>query len=151
MALAPSLSHPPDRLRPPLRHQDGGAASTGNPPRWGRTCSIVNLAVEGNKEASGQAAFEVIAVDDRANDTGSSAKQLVDAGVVADWPPELRGQHRRCPDLRRKHPADGVSITPNSPRWATPHRPVANDTLQAKAIGSFASFKAKYALLLTAR
>jgi branched-chain amino acid transport system substrate-binding protein len=100
----------------------------------------------------------VIAVDDRANaETGKEvAKQLVDAGVVAVIGHLNSGVSiAAAPIYAEKHIAQlAISTNPN-PKFTqlgfdTTFRLVANDVLQAKAIGSFSASQfpaTKYALL----
>ena len=121
----------------------------------------VNLAVEElNKEGvriNGKAVtFEVVAVDDRANaDTGKEvAKQLVDAGVVAVIGHLNSGVSIAAAPIYAEKNIAQMAISTNPKYTALGHpttfRLVANDTLQAKAIGSFSAsqFKStKYALL----
>ncbi len=121
----------------------------------------VNLAVEElNKEGvkiNGKAVtFEVVAVDDRANaDTGKEvAKQLVDAGVVAVIGHLNSGVSIAAAPIYAEKSIPQMAISTNPKFTALGHpttfRLVANDTLQAKAIGSFSAsqFKStKYALL----
>ena len=121
----------------------------------------VNLAVEElNKEGvriNGKSVtFEVIAVDDRANaDTGKEvAKQLVDAGVVAVIGHLNSGVSIAAAPIYAEKSIAQMAISTNPKFTALGHpttfRLVANDTLQAKAIGSFSAsqFKStKYALL----
>ncbi|MBK6294924.1 MAG: branched-chain amino acid ABC transporter substrate-binding protein [Rhodoferax sp.] len=121
----------------------------------------VNLAVEElNKEGvriNGKAVtFEVVAVDDRANaDTGKEvAKQLVDAGVVAVIGHLNSGVSIAAAPIYAEKNIAQMAISTNPKFTALGHpttfRLVANDTLQAKAIGSFSAsqFKStKYALL----
>jgi branched-chain amino acid transport system substrate-binding protein len=89
--------------------------------------------------------FEVIAVDDRANaDTGKEvAKQLVDAGVVAVIGHLNSGVSIPTAPIyaERNLPQMTVSTNPKFTELGldTTFRLLANDNLQAKAMGSFAS------------
>jgi branched-chain amino acid transport system substrate-binding protein len=121
----------------------------------------VKLAVEElNKEAfkikGKPVTIEIIAVDDRSNaDTGKEvAKQLVDAGVVAVIGHLNSGVSiAAAPIYAEKHIAQlAISTNPKFTAlgFDTTFRLVANDTLQAKAIGSFSASKfaaTKYAVL----
>ena len=81
-----------------------------------------------------------MAVDDRANaDTGKVAQQLVNAGVVAVIGHLNSGVSIAAAPIyaERISPRWRFPPIPNSRRWApTTFRLVANDNLQAKAIGS---------------
>lgn len=121
----------------------------------------VALAVEEinkeNPKVNGKAVvFEVVAVDDRANaDTGKEvAKQLVDAGVVAVIGHLNSGVSIAAAPIYAEKNIAQLAISTNPKFTAlglpTTFRLVANDTLQAKAMGSYSvsHFKAsKYAVL----
>jgi len=121
----------------------------------------VNLAVEElNKEGftikGHRVAIEVVAVDDRANaDTGKEvAQQLVDAGVVAVIGHLNSGVSIAAAPIYVKEHIAQMAISTN-PKFTqlgldTTFRLVANDVLQAKAIGSYSASQfqgTKYALL----
>lgn len=89
--------------------------------------------------------LEVVAVDDRANaDTGKEvAKQLVDAGVVAVIGHLNSGVSIAAAPIYASASIAQLAISTN-PKYTelglpTTFRLVANDTLQAKAMGSFAA------------
>jgi len=89
--------------------------------------------------------LEVVAVDDRANaDTGKQvAQQLVDAGVVAVVGHLNSGVSIAAAPIYAEKNIAQLAISTN-PKYTelglpTTFRLVANDTLQAKAIGSFAA------------
>ena len=134
----------------------GNLAALGQDLLNGVNLAIEELNKEGFKINGKSVTFEVVAVDDRANaETGKEvAKQLVDAGVVAVIGHLNSGVSiAAAPIYAEKHIAQmAISTNPKftSLGLDTTFRLVANDTLQAKAIGSFSAsqFKAtKYALL----
>ncbi|PQA76374.1 branched-chain amino acid ABC transporter substrate-binding protein [Rhodoferax sp. TS-BS-61-7] len=121
----------------------------------------VNLAVEelnkeGYKVKGKTVTFEVVAVDDRANaDTGKEvAQQLVDAGVVAVIGHLNSGVSIAAAPIYAEKGIAQLAISTN-PKYTqlgldTTFRLVANDTLQAKAIGSYSASQfsgTKFALL----
>lgn len=134
----------------------GNLAALGQDLLNGVNLAVEELNKEGFKIKGKPVTFEVIAVDDRANaDTGKEvAQQLVDAGVVAVIGHLNSGVSiAAAPIYAEKHIAQlAISTHPKFTAlgFNTTFRLVANDTLQAKAIGSFsaAQFKAsKYAVL----
>ena len=134
----------------------GNLAALGQDLLNGVNLAVEELNKEGFKVNGKTVTFEVIAVDDRANaETGKEvAKQLVDAGVVAVIGHLNSGVSiAAAPIYAEKHIAQmAISTNPKFTAlgFDTTFRLVANDTLQAKAIGSFSAsqFKAtKYALL----
>lgn len=121
----------------------------------------VNLAVEelnkeGFKVKGKTVTFEVVAVDDRASaETGKEvAKQLVDAGVVAVIGHLNSGVSIAAAPIYAEKGIAQLAISTN-PKYTqlgldTTFRLVANDTLQAKAIGSYSAAQfsgTKFALL----
>ncbi len=121
----------------------------------------VNLAVEelnkeGFKVKGKSVTFEVVAVDDRANaDTGKEvAQQLVDAGVVAVIGHLNSGVSIAAAPIYAAKGIPQLAISTN-PKYTelglgTTFRLVANDNLQAKAIGSYSASQfsgTKFALL----
>lgn len=92
-----------------------------------------------------QVQFEVVAVDDRANaQTGVEvAKQLVDAGVVAVIGHLNSGVSIAAAPIYAEKSIAQLAISTNPKYTALGHpttfRLVANDTLQAKAIGSYSA------------
>lgn len=134
----------------------GNLAALGQDLLNGVNLAVEELNKEGFKINGKSVTFEVVAVDDRANaETGKEvAKQLVDAGVVAVIGHLNSGVSiAAAPIYAEKHIAQmAISTNPKFTALGldTTFRLVANDTLQAKAIGSFSAsqFKAtKYALL----
>jgi branched-chain amino acid transport system substrate-binding protein len=134
----------------------GNLAALGKDLLNGVQLAVEELNKEGVKINGKSVTFEVVAVDDRANaDTGKEvAKQLVDAGVVAVIGHLNSGVSiAAAPIYAEKHiPQMAISTNPKFTALGldTTFRLVANDTLQAKAIGSFSvsQFKAtKYAML----
>lgn len=134
----------------------GNLAALGKDLLNGVQLAVEELNKEGVKINGKSVTFEVVAVDDRANaDTGKEvAKQLVDAGVVAVIGHLNSGVSiAAAPIYAEKHiPQMAISTNPKFTALGldTTFRLVANDTLQAKAIGSFSAsqFKAtKYAML----
>jgi branched-chain amino acid transport system substrate-binding protein len=117
---------------------------------------VDELNKEGFKLNGKPVSFEIVAVDDRANaDTGKEvAKQLVDAGVVAVIGHLNSGVSIAAAPIYAEKNIAQLAISTNPKFTAlgfnTTFRLVANDTLQAKAIGSYSAsqFKAtKYAML----
>lgn len=134
----------------------GNLAALGKDLLNGVQLAVEELNKEGVKINGKSVTFEVVAVDNRANaDTGKEvAKQLVDAGVVAVIGHLNSGVSiAAAPIYAEKHiPQMAISTNPKFTALGldTTFRLVANDTLQAKAIGSFSAsqFKAtKYAML----
>jgi branched-chain amino acid transport system substrate-binding protein len=134
----------------------GNLAALGKDLLNGVQLAVEELNKEGVKINGKTVTFEVVAVDDRANaETGKEvAKQLVDAGVVAVIGHLNSGVSiAAAPIYAEKHiPQMAISTNPKFTALGldTTFRLVANDTLQAKAIGSFSAsqFKAtKYAML----
>jgi branched-chain amino acid transport system substrate-binding protein len=121
----------------------------------------VNMAVEelnkeGYKVKGKTVTFEVVAVDDRANaETGKEvAQQLVDAGVVAVIGHLNSGVSIAAAPIYAAKSIPQLAISTN-PKYTqlgfdTTFRLVANDNLQAKAIGSYSASQfsgTKFALL----
>ena len=134
----------------------GNLAALGQDLLNGVNLAVEELNKEGFKIGGKAVTFEVIAVDDRANaDTGKEvAKQLVDAGVVAVIGHLNSGVSIAAAPIYAEKSIAQMAISTNPKFTALGHpttfRLVANDTLQAKAIGSFSAsqFKStKYALL----
>ncbi|CAM8620104.1 LivK ABC-type branched-chain amino acid transport systems, periplasmic component [Comamonadaceae bacterium] len=110
----------------------------------------VNLAAEeinkeGYKVKGKTVTFEIVAVDDKANaETGKAvAQQLVDAGVVAVIGHLNSGVSIAAAPIYAGHNIAQLAISTN-PKFTqlgldTTFRLVANDTLQAKAIGSYSA------------
>jgi branched-chain amino acid transport system substrate-binding protein len=134
----------------------GNLAALGQDLLNGVNLAVEELNKEGVKVNGKSVTFEVVSVDDRANaETGKEvAKQLVDAGVVAVIGHLNSGVSIAAAPIYAEKNIAQMAISTN-PKFtalglSTTFRLVANDTLQAKAIGSFSAsqFKAtKYALL----
>jgi len=134
----------------------GNLAPLGQDLLNGVTLAVEELNKEGFKIKGRPVTIEIIAVDDRANaETGKEvAQQLVDAGVVAVIGHLNSGVSiAAAPIYAGKHIAQlAISTNPKFTAlgFDTTFRLVANDTLQAKAIGSFSVSKfaaTKYAAL----
>lgn len=134
----------------------GNLAALGQDLLNGVTLAVDELNKEGFKLSGKPVSFEIVAVDDRANaDTGKEvARQLVDAGVVAVIGHLNSGVSIAAAPIYAEKNIAQLAISTNPKFTAlgfnTTFRLVANDTLQAKAMGSFsaAQFKAsKYAVL----
>jgi branched-chain amino acid transport system substrate-binding protein len=123
----------------------GNLAPLGNDMLNGVKLAAEELNKEGIRIKGRIVNFEVVAVDDRANaDTGKEvAKQLVDAGVVAVIGHLNSGVSIATAPIYADANIAQLAISTN-PKYTslghdTTFRLVANDTLQAKAIGSFAA------------
>ncbi len=134
----------------------GNLAALGQDLLNGVNLAVEELNQEGIKINGKRISFEVVAVDDRADPTTARevAKQLVDAGVVAVIGHLNSGQSiEAAPIYAAKHIAQlAISTNPKFTQLGldTTFRLVANDNLQAKAIGSFSVSQfpsTKYALL----
>lgn len=134
----------------------GNLAALGQDLLNGVNLAVEELNREGFKIKGKPVTIEVIAVDDRANaDTGKEvAKQLVDAGVVAVIGHLNSGVSIAAAPIYAEKSIAQLAISTNPKYTAlglnTTFRLVANDNLQAKAIGSFSAsqFKAtRYAML----
>lgn len=134
----------------------GNLAALGQDLLNGVTLAVDELNKEGFKLNGKPVTFEVVAVDDRASaDTGQEvARQLVDAGVVAVIGHLNSGVSIAAAPIYAEKNIAQLAISTNPKYTAlglnTTFRLVANDTLQAKAMGSFAAsqFKVtKYAML----
>ena len=123
----------------------GPLAALGQDMHNGVKLAVDELNRGGFKLKGKPVTLEVVAMDDRANaDTGKQvAQQLVDAGVVAVIGHLNSGVSiQAAPIYGAKHIAQlAISTNPKYTELglATTFRLVANDTLQAKAIGSFAA------------
>lgn len=125
----------------------GGLAALGQDLLNGVNLAVEELNKEGVRVKGKAVKFEVIAVDDRANaDTGREvARQLVDAGVVAVIGHLNSGVSIAAAPIYAEHNIAQMAISTN-PKYtslglSTTFRLVANDTLQAKAIGSYSVTK----------
>lgn len=134
----------------------GNLAAMGQDLLNGVTLAVEEINKEGPKVNGKPVVFEVVAMDDRASvDTGKEvAKKLVDAGVVAVIGHLNSGVSIAAAPIYAEQNIAQLAISTNPKFTAlglpTTFRLVANDTLQAKAMGSFSAthFKAsKYAVL----
>lgn len=123
----------------------GNLAPQGTDLLNGVKLAVAELNKQGFKLKGKPASFEIVAVDDRASpDTGKEvAKQLVDAGVVAVIGHLNSGVSIPTAPIYAEKGIVQLAISTN-PKYTelglpTALRLVANDTLQAKAIGSFAA------------
>jgi branched-chain amino acid transport system substrate-binding protein len=134
----------------------GNLASLGQDLLNGVNLAVAELNKEGFRVKGKLVKLEVVAMDDRANaDTGKEvARQLVDSGVVAVIGHLNSGVSiAAAPIYAEKNIAQmAISTNPKFTQLGLPttFRLVANDTLQAKAIGSFSGSKfqaTKYAVV----
>ena len=134
----------------------GNLAALGQDLLNGVNLAVEELNKEGYKIKGKTVTFEVVAVDDRSNaETGKEvAKQLVDAGVVAVIGHLNSGVSIAAAPIYAEKGIAELAISTN-PKFTqlgfdTTFRLVANDTLQAKAIGSYSASQfpdTKYAIL----
>ncbi len=156
-ALLQACDSPPDTLKIGVAQPlTGNLASLGQDLLNGVTLAVEELNKKGFTVNGKPVLLEVVAMDDRANaSTGVEvAHQLVDAGVVAVIGHLNSGVSiAAAPVYAAKNIAQlAISTNPKFTQlgFNTTFRLVANDTLQAKAIGSYSAsqFKAtKYAVL----
>ena len=123
----------------------GNLAPLGNDLLNGVKLAVDELNKEGFKVKGKSVTLEIVAVDDRSNpETGKEvAKQLVDAGVVAVIGHLNSGVSIPAAPIYAEKGIAQLAISTN-PKYTALNLPttlriVANDTLQAKAIGSFAA------------
>ncbi len=134
----------------------GNLAALGQDLLNGVNLAVAELNQEGVRVKGKQVTLEVVAVDDKASpDTGKEvARQLVDAGVVAVIGHLNSGVSIAAAPIYAEKSIAQIAISTN-PKFTqlgfpTAFRLVANDTLQAKAIGSFSASKfpaTKYAVV----
>lgn len=134
----------------------GNLAALGQDLLNGVNLAVAELNKEGFRVKGKLVALEVVAVDDRGSpDTGKEvARQLVDAGVVAVIGHLNSGVSIAAAPIYAEKNIAQMAISTN-PKYtqlglSTTFRLVANDTLQAKAIGSFSASKfraSKYAVV----
>jgi len=134
----------------------GNLAALGQDLLNGVNLAVSELNREGFRVKGKLVTLEVIAVDDRASpETGKEvARQLVDAGVVAVIGHLNSGVSIAAAPIYAEKSIAQMAISTN-PKYTqlglpTTFRLVANDTLQAKAIGSFSASKfraTKYAVV----
>ena len=123
----------------------GNLAALGQDLLNGVTMAVEELNKEGYKLKGKPLQFEVVSVDDKANaDTGKEvAQQLVEAGVVAVIGHLNSGVSIAAAPVYATQGIPQLAISTN-PKFTqlgldTTFRLVANDTLQAKAIGSYSA------------
>jgi branched-chain amino acid transport system substrate-binding protein len=134
----------------------GNLSALGQDLLNGVNMAVEELNKEGYKVKGKTVTFEVVAVDDRANaETGKEvAQQLVDAGVVAVIGHLNSGVSIAAAPIYAAKSIPQLAISTN-PKYTqlgfdTTFRLVANDNLQAKAIGSYSASQfsgTKFALL----
>lgn len=134
----------------------GNLSALGQDLLNGVNMAVEELNKEGYKVKGKTVTFEVVAVDDRANaETGKEvAQQLVDAGVVAVIGHLNSGVSIAAAPIYAAKGIPQLAISTN-PKYTelgldTTFRLVANDKLQAKAIGSYSASQfsgTKFALL----
>ena len=129
----------------------GNLAALGQDMHNGVKLAVEELNKGGFKIKGKPVTIEIVAVDDRASaDTGKQvAQQLVDAGVVAVIGHLNSGVSIAAAPIYAERNIAQLAISTN-PKYtelghATTFRLVANDMLQAKAIGSFAASHIKAA------
>lgn len=123
----------------------GPLAALGQDMHNGVKLAVDELNKQGFKVKGKPVTLEIVAVDDRANaDNGKQvAQQLVDAGVVAVIGHLNSGVSIAAAPIYAEKGIPQLAISTN-PKYTdlgheTTFRLVANDTLQAKAIGSYAA------------
>ncbi|MCX7279625.1 MAG: branched-chain amino acid ABC transporter substrate-binding protein [Burkholderiales bacterium] len=157
VALLHGCDSPPSTIKIGVAQPlTGNLAPLGQDMLNGVTLAVEELNKQGFKVNGKPVTLEVVAVDDRADaKTGVEvAHQLVDAGVVAVIGDLNSGVSIAAAPVYAEKSIAQLAISTN-PKFTqlglnTTFRLVANDTLQAKAIGSFAASQikgSKYALL----
>lgn len=144
--LAGCMNNIPDVIKVGVAQPlSGNLAPQGNDLLNGVKLAVDELNKAGFKVKGKSVTLEIIAVDDRSNpETGKEvAKQLVDAGVVAVIGHLNSGVSIPAAPIYAASGIAQLAISTN-PKYTTLNLPttfriVANDTLQAKAIGSFAA------------
>ena len=164
VALAASASFlltgcdtPPDTIRIGVAQPlSGNLAALGQDLHNGVKLAVAELNKEGFKIKGKPVTIEIVAMDDRSDPaTGKEiAQKLLDAGVVAVIGNLNSGVSIEAAPIYASKDVAQLAISTN-PKFtqlglSTTYRLVANDTLQAKAIGSFAANQlgaAKYAVV----
>lgn len=144
--LAGCMNNMPDVIKIGVAQPlSGNLAPQGNDLLNGVKLAVEELNKTGFKVKGKSVTLEIIAVDDRSNpETGKEvAKQLVDAGVVAVIGHLNSGVSIPAAPIYASNGIAQLAISTN-PKYTALNLPttlriVANDTLQAKAIGSFAA------------
>jgi len=145
-ALLAGCDSPPAVIRIGVAQpMTGNLAALGQDMHNGVKLAVEELNNGGFKIKGKPVSIEIVAVDDRANaDTGKQvAQQLVDAGVVAVIGHLNSGVSIAAAPIYASKNIAQLAISTN-PKYTelghdTTLRLVANDTLQARAIGSFAA------------
>ncbi len=156
-ALLSGCDNPPDTIKIGVAQPlTGNLAALGQDLHNGVKLAVAELNKEGFKIKGKPVTIEIVAMDDRSDAaTGKQvAQQLVDAGVVAVIGNLNSGVSIESAPIYAARDIAQLAISTN-PKFtqlglATTYRLVANDMLQAKAIGSFAANQlkaAKYAVL----
>lgn len=156
-ALLSGCDNPPDTIKIGVAQPlTGNLAALGQDLHNGVKLAVAELNKEGFKIKGKPVTIEIVAMDDRSDAaTGKQvAQQLVDAGVVAVIGNLNSGVSIESAPIYATKDIAQLAISTN-PKFtqlglATTYRLVANDMLQAKAIGSFAANQlkaAKYAVL----
>lgn len=146
IALLSGCDRTPDTIKIGVAQPlTGKRAERGQDLLNGVNLAVANLNKEGFKIKGKTVKIEVVALDDKADIASGKlvAQQLVDAGVVAVIGHLLSGVSiGAAPIYAAAHiPQLAISTNPKFTQLEldTTFRLVANDTLQAKAIGSFAA------------
>ncbi|HEY3046199.1 MAG TPA: branched-chain amino acid ABC transporter substrate-binding protein [Polaromonas sp.] len=145
-ALLTGCDNPPDTIKIGVAQPlSGNIAALGQDLHNGVKLAVAELNKEGFKIKGKPVTIEIVAMDDRSDAaTGKEvAQQLVDAGVVAVIGNLNSGVSIEAAPIYAAKDIAQLAISTN-PKFtqlglATAYRLVANDTLQAKAIGSFAA------------
>ncbi|CAM8645728.1 LivK ABC-type branched-chain amino acid transport systems, periplasmic component [Comamonadaceae bacterium] len=133
----------------------GNLAALGQDLLNGVNLAVAEINKEGYKVKGKTVTFEVIAVDDKGDEATAKqvAKELVDAGVVAVIGHLNSGQSIAAAPIYAEKDIPQLAISTNPKFTAlglpTTFRLVANDVLQAKAIGSYSASQftgSRYAL-----
>lgn len=144
--LLSGCDNPPDTIKIGVAQPlSGNLAALGQDLLNGVKLAVAEINKEGFKIKGKPVTIEIVAMDDRSDAaTGKEvAQQLVDAGVVAVIGNLNSGVSIEAAPIYGAKDITQLAISTN-PKFtqlglATTYRLVANDTLQAKAIGSFAA------------
>lgn len=145
-ALLTGCDNPPDTIKIGVAQPlSGNIAALGQDLHNGVKLAVAELNKEGFKIKGKSVTIEIVAMDDRSDAaTGKEvAQQMVDAGVVAVIGNLNSGVSIEAAPIYAAKDIAQLAISTN-PKFTqlgltTTYRLVANDTLQAKAIGSFAA------------
>ena len=144
--LLTGCDNPPDTVRIGVAQPlTGNLAELGQDLHNGVKLAVAELNKEGFKIKGKPVTLEIVAMDDRSDPaTGKEvAQKMIDAGVVAVIGNLNSGVSIEAAPIYAAKDIAQLAISTN-PKFtqlglATTYRLVANDTLQAKAIGSFAA------------